>query len=94
MVEQGAKAVVVACNTATAAALGTLRTRFALPFIGVEPAVKLAATATHRGVIGVLATPTTLTSDRFRALLDRFGRDARTLHGSAKVATLIKRRRS
>ena len=79
MVEQGVKAVVVACNTATAAALGTLRTRFALPFIGVEPAVKPAATATRSGVIGVLATPTTLASERFRALLDRFAHDARVL---------------
>jgi glutamate racemase len=79
MVEQGVKAVVVACNTATAAALGTLRTRFALPFIGVEPAVKPAATATRSGVIGVLATPTTLASKHFRALLDRFAHDARVL---------------
>jgi glutamate racemase len=79
MVEQGVKAVVVACNTATAAALGTLRTRFALPFIGVEPAVKPAASATRSGVIGVLATPTTLASARFRALLDRFAHDARVL---------------
>jgi len=79
MVEQGVKAIVVACNTATAAALGTLRTRFALPFIGVDPAVKPAATATRSGVIGVLATPTTLSSERFCALLDRFARDARVL---------------
>ncbi len=79
MVEQGVKAVVVACNTATAAALGTLRTRFALPFIGVEPALKPAAAATRSGVIGVLATSTTLASERFRALLDRFARDARVL---------------
>jgi glutamate racemase len=79
MVEQGVKAVVVACNTATAAALGTLRARFALPFIGVEPAVKPAASATRSGVIGVLATPTTLASERFRALLGRFAGDARVL---------------
>jgi glutamate racemase len=79
MVEQGVKAVVVACNTATATALGTLRTRFALPFIGVEPAVKPAASATRSGVIGVLATPTTLASERFRALLDRFAHDALVL---------------
>ena len=79
MVEQGVKAVVVACNTATAAALGTLRTRFGLPFIGVEPAVKPAASATRSGVIGVLATPTTLASERFRVLLDRFAGNARVL---------------
>lgn len=79
MVEQGVKAMLVACNTATAAALGTLRMRFALPFIGVEPAVKPAASATCSGVIGVLATPTTLASERFRALLGRFAGNARVL---------------
>src|SRR6185436_12480620 len=79
MVEHGVKAIVVACNTATAIALGTLRARFALPFIGVEPAVKPAAIATRSGVIGVLATTATLASVRFRALVDRFAAKARVL---------------
>ena len=79
MVDQGVKAVVVACNTATATALGALRARFALPFVGVEPAVKPAAIATRSGVIGVLATPATLASERFRALVDRFASAARVL---------------
>ena len=79
MVEQGVKAVVVACNTATAIALGALRARFSLPFIGVEPAVKPAAIATRSGVIGVLATPATLASERFRALVDRFAGAAHVL---------------
>lgn len=71
LAERGAKAIVVACNTATAAAIDLLRDRFSLPFIGVEPAVKPAAAATRSGVIGVLATPATLGSARFHALLSR-----------------------
>lgn len=69
----GAKALVVACNTATAAAIHTLRARYALPVIGVEPAVKPACTHSHSGVVGVLATSGTLVSDKFRSLLERFG---------------------
>lgn len=71
---QGAKALVIACNTATAAAAGTIRARWPqVPVIGVEPAVKPATAATRKGVVGVLATTGTLESARFAALLDRFG---------------------
>ncbi len=69
---RGAKAIVIACNTATAAAAGALRERLALPVIGMEPAVKPAAAATKTGVVGVLATVGTLKSAQFAALLDRF----------------------
>jgi len=73
LVEHGAKAVVIACNTATAAAAATLRDEFGvLPIIGMEPAVKPAAAATHKGVVGVLATAGTIGSTRFSALLARF----------------------
>lgn len=71
MVAQGAKAIVVACNTATAAAVATLRSRFNLPIIGMEPAVKPASTLTRSGVVGVLATTGTLESDRFSALVEQ-----------------------
>jgi glutamate racemase len=70
---RGAKAIVVACNTATAAAVPMLRDRLSLPIIGMEPAVKPAAAATRSSVIGVLATVGTLRSARFAALLERFG---------------------
>jgi glutamate racemase len=57
----GAKIIVVACNTASAAALQWLRAEFpALSFVGMVPAVKPAAAQTHSGVVGVLATPATL----------------------------------
>lgn len=74
LVEQGAKAIVVACNTATAAAVTLLREHFSLPVIGMEPALKPAVTATRRGVIGVLATVGTLQSAQFAALLENYGK--------------------
>lgn len=76
---QGAKAVVVACNTATAAAVQALRQEFGMPIVGMEPAVKPAAAATRSGVVGVLATVGTLESGRFAALLARFGAGVRVI---------------
>lgn len=71
--EKGAKAMVLACNTATVAAVNDLRECHAQwPIVGMEPAVKPAAAATKSGVVGVLATTGTLQSARFAALLDRF----------------------
>lgn len=73
---QGAKALVIACNTATAAAAADLRQRYpGWPIVGMEPAVKPAALATRSGTVGVLATTGTLQSARFAALLDRFAAD-------------------
>lgn len=80
LIDRGAKALLIACNTATAAAAQTLRECWpALPIIGMEPAVKPAAAATRSGVVGVLATTGTLASARFAALLDTFGRDIRVV---------------
>lgn len=75
LVDQGAEAVVVACNTATAAAIAPLRARHALPIVGMEPAVKPAVAATRSGVVGVLATVGTLESARFAALLEKYAGD-------------------
>lgn len=69
--EQGAKAIVVACNTATVATIATLRANFSLPIIGIEPAIRPAAANTRSGVIGVLATATTLGSAHLAALIAR-----------------------
>ncbi|MFN8505585.1 glutamate racemase [Kouleothrix sp.] len=67
LLDRGAKQIVVACNTASAAALHWLRREFAhVPFVGMVPAVKPAAAQTRSGVVGVLATPTTIRG----ALLD------------------------
>ena len=77
---QGAKALVLACNTATAAAVAELRERHpGLPIVGMEPAVKPAAAATRSGTVGVLATTGTLKSARFAALLDRFASDVKVI---------------
>jgi glutamate racemase len=73
LIEQGACAVVIACNTATAAAAASLRAEFAIPIIGMEPALKPAAALTKPGVVGVLATVGTLESARFAGLLERYG---------------------
>lgn len=80
LLKQGAKALVVACNTATAAAVGDLRTRYPeLPVIGMEPALKPAVAQTQTGVVGVLATSGTLNSARFAALLERYSGTTRIL---------------
>jgi len=79
LVARDAKALVVACNTATAAAIAALRQRFDLPIVGMEPAVKPAAEATRSGVIGVLATSGTLDSGKFAELVQRFGSQARVI---------------
>ncbi len=70
---KGAKALVIACNTATAAAAGALRAEWPeVPIVGMEPAVKPAVAASRSGRIGILATVGTLKSARFAALLDTF----------------------
>lgn len=75
LIAQGAKALVVACNTATAAAVSALRQIHTIPIVGMEPAVKPAAAATRTGVVGVLATVGTLKSTQFAGLLESYGRD-------------------
>lgn len=72
LLEQGADAIVIACNTATAAAAASLRASFNLPIVAMEPAVKPAVAATRTGVVGVLATVGTLESARFAALLEKY----------------------
>jgi glutamate racemase len=75
LVRHRAAAVVIACNTATAAAAAHLRERLTLPIIAMEPAVKPAVSATRSGVVGVLATVGTLESARFAALLEQYAGD-------------------
>lgn len=71
--QQGCKLIVVACNTATTAALPFLRQQFPdVPFVGMEPAVKPAAAQTRNGRFGILATPGTFRSERYAELLARF----------------------
>ena len=76
LMNQGVKAVVIACNTATSVAAATLRAELSLPIIGMEPALKPAAMARKRGLILVLATPMTLCLPKFDALMARYGEGA------------------
>lgn len=79
LIAKHVKALVVACNTATAAAIADMRASYDLPIIGMEPAVKPAAAATKNGVIGVLATVGTLKSAQFAALLESYGRNVKVI---------------
>jgi glutamate racemase len=69
LAQRGAKALVIACNTATAAAAEAIRAATTLPIVALEPGVKPAAALTKSGVIGVLATTRTLDSERFQRLV-------------------------
>jgi len=77
---QGAKIIVIACNTASAAALHYLRRTFPnVPFVGMEPAVKPAVEQTCNGVVGVIATQSTFQGDLFASLVERYAGDVRVL---------------
>ncbi|WP_179405203.1 glutamate racemase [Burkholderia guangdongensis] len=77
LAQRGAKALVVACNTATAQSIAVVRERLAIPLVGVEPGIKPAVQQSASRAIGVLATQATLASARFQSLLDRYGDDCR-----------------
>jgi glutamate racemase len=80
LLDRGVKLIVVACNTASAAALHYLRETFPqTPFVGMEPAVKPAAEYTQSGVVGVLATPATFQGELYASVIERFARDVTVL---------------
>jgi glutamate racemase len=79
LISRGAGAIVVACNTATAAALPALRARFAAPFVGVVPAVKPAGMQSRSRRVAVLATSSTSRAPALRELAERFGGGADVL---------------
>lgn len=73
LLDRGAKVIVVACNTATSAAIAYLRDRFEVPFVGMEPALKPAAERTLSGKVALLVTPGTARGQKLAALIDRYG---------------------
>ncbi|MEZ4530208.1 MAG: glutamate racemase [Thermomicrobiales bacterium] len=79
--EQGAKAAVIACNTACAVAIGSLRQKHSAPIIGLEPAVKPAVRRSKSKRVAVLATPRTARGEKLRQLID--------VHGSGAVVETI-----
>ena len=77
LISKGADIIVVACNTATAAAISTLRNEFDIPFIGMEPAVKPAAAKTKSGIVGVLATAGTLKAEKYLTTRGKYAEEVR-----------------
>lgn len=71
LISKGAKAIVVACNTATSCAVEILRKEYSIPIIGMEPAVKPAIESAENKKVIVLATPVTLSLDKFNTLIDQ-----------------------
>jgi len=79
LLDQGVKAIVVACNTATAEAATQLRKTMDVPVIGLEPAIKPAAQLSKSGIIGVLATQRTIDSERLLGLTERYAKNKKVL---------------
>ncbi len=80
LMKHGSKLIVIPCNTASAAALHSLRAQFPnFPFVGMEPAIKPAAEHTVTGVVGVLATPTTFDGELYNSVVERFGQSVSIL---------------
>ena len=80
LLERGCKMIVVACNTATAMAIGHLRATYPdMPFVGLEPAVKPACLTTKSGVVGVVATARSLDGDLFRRTAAKYADDVKIL---------------
>ena len=85
LLQRGARAIVVACNTATSAAISILRQENPeLPFVGMEPAVKPAAALSRSGVVGVLATAGTLRGEKYQLTRDRYASGIRVVEGVGK----------
>jgi len=72
LIEMGCKLIVVACNTATTNAIQELRAKYDIPFIGIEPAIKPAATNSKTQTIGILATKGTLNSELFNKTAEKY----------------------
>ncbi|MGQ0600222.1 MAG: glutamate racemase [Anaerolineales bacterium] len=80
LLDRSARVIVIACNTASAAALKYLREKLVdVPFVGMEPAIKPAAEHTRTGVVGVLATPATFQGELFASIVERFAREVKVL---------------
>lgn len=92
LLEQGVKLIVIGCNTASQAALTSLRAAFSVPFIGVVPAVKPAARATRKGRVGVAATNQAAKAIYLRQLIDEFAGGIEVFAvGCPELVTLVER---
>lgn len=84
LIEKGCKIIVVACNTATTNSIDYLRNTYKIPFVGVEPAIKPAANNTKTGVVGVLATKGTLTSNLFNITSNDYCSEIKIIESDGK----------
>lgn len=92
LIERGAKLLVVACNTASGAALTLLRERFAIPIVGIEPALKPACALTRNGRVGVLATSGTVQGQRLDELAERVAGEVQIIRVAApELVELVER---
>ena len=82
LLAQGCQLIVVACNTATAVAIDSLREMYDVPFVGIEPAVKPAALHSRSGVVGILATPNTFGGRLYKETSTRFA-------GNVRIVTAV-----
>jgi glutamate racemase len=73
-IDQGAKAIVIACNSATAAAVSTMRQQFTIPIIGMEPGIKPAVNQSSSKRVGIMATAATVASEKFNLLAESHGK--------------------
>ena len=92
LIEKGCSLVVVACNTATAAAISYLRSHYDIPFVGMEPAIKPAILRSRSGVVGVLATAGTFKGKLYLSTLARFSGEVKVIErvGEGLVETVEK----
>ena len=92
LIDKGCELIVVACNTATAAAISHLRSHYDIPFIGMEPAVKPAVLQSRSGVVGVLATQGTFKGSLYLHTLAKFKEDVKVIQqvGEGLVETVEK----
>lgn len=92
LINDGAEMIVVACNTATAAAISMLRERYPIPFVGMEPAVKPAALNSRTGVVGVLATAGTFKGSLYHTTLEKLPASVQVIEcvGEGLVETVEK----
>lgn len=79
LIDQGVKSIVIACNTATAEAATLLRKTLDIPVIGLEPAIKPAVKLSKNGIIGVLATQRTISSDRLLGLTEKYAKNKKVI---------------
>ena len=79
LINKGAETIVIACNSATIVAIEALRSRYCIPFVGMEPGVKPASELTQTGTIGVLATEASLAGEKFHSLVATHAQDLRVI---------------